>query len=158
MLNRKNATNERHLAPSATVNIIGKGTVIEGDLHCEGDLRIDGQVKGRIFSRFKVLIGQEGSLEGELSCTEAEILGNMQGTLHVNGLLNLRGKAVVSGEIFTVRFEMEPTVRFNGRCEMRDPATGEEPDLPLSFDAPRPEHGKQPTERATETLFEEESA
>ena len=51
---------------SASVNLIGTGTVITGDVKSNGDLRIDGTLIGSIFSKGKVVVGPTGEVEGEL--------------------------------------------------------------------------------------------
>ncbi len=105
---------------SPDANIITKGTLIQGDLYCEGDLRVDGQVKGTIRSKAKVMIGSEGLVEGDVECVRAEVLGSVKGSLKVQDLLYLRGNAKMDGDVLTTHLEMEPTVRFNGKCTMQD--------------------------------------
>lgn len=102
------------------MNVISKGTFIQGDLQSEGDIRIDGEVKGTIRSRSKVLVGQEGFVDGDVQCVHAEILGRVKGSLTVQEHLNLRGNARMEGDVLTTHLEMEPTVRFNGKCTMQD--------------------------------------
>jgi cytoskeletal protein CcmA (bactofilin family) len=70
-----------------------------------------------------VLIGPHGKLDGNLECKEGEIMGYIKGTIRVDGLLYLRGEALVTGDVQTAQFEMEPTVKFNGRCQMADTAS-----------------------------------
>lgn len=110
-----------HSAPSSKeLNVISKGTLIQGDLICEGDLRIDGEVKGTIRSRSKVMVGPEGLVDGDVECVHAEVLGRVKGSLKVQDHLYLRGNARMEGDVLTTHFEMEPSVRFNGKCTMED--------------------------------------
>lgn len=105
---------------SKEMNVIAKGTLIQGDIICDGDLRIDGEVKGTIRSRSKVLVGPEGLVDGDVECVHAEVLGSVKGSLKVQDHLYLRGNAKMEGDVLTTHFEMEPSVRFNGRCTMQD--------------------------------------
>lgn len=105
---------------SREVNVIAKGTLIQGDLSCEGDIRIDGEVKGTIRSQSKVMVGGEGFVDGDVECVQAEVLGRVKGSLKVQDHLYLRGSARMEGDVLTTHFEMEPSVRFNGKCTMQD--------------------------------------
>lgn len=53
-------------------NIIGNGTLIKGEVESNGDIRIDGKVVGSVKSTGKVVIGQNGIVEGEINCKTAD--------------------------------------------------------------------------------------
>lgn len=128
---------------SKEVNVIAKGTLIRGDVISDGDLRIDGEVKGTIRSRSKVMVGPEGMVDGDVECVHAEVLGRMKGSLKVQDHLYLRGNAKMEGDVLTTHFEMEPSVRFNGKCTMEDkielsPIGKQEAKAPTPAPAPAP--------------------
>jgi len=102
----------------SSTTIIGAGTVITGDLESSGDIRIDGTLVGNLHSKAKVLIGQEGVVEGDINGQQADIMGKVTGMLRIRELLQLKGRCVVTGEIYTGRLEVEPTATFNGSCHM----------------------------------------
>ncbi len=104
--------------PVGSTTIIGAGTVITGDIESNGDIRIDGTLIGNLVSKAKVLVGQEGVVEGDISGLQADIMGRVTGTVKIKELLQLHGKSIVSGEIFTGRLEVEPSATFNGSCHM----------------------------------------
>jgi len=99
-------------------NRISKGTSITGEIKSEGDFRIDGTLDGKIESTGKVVIGKGGKLKGTLVCEEADLEGTVDGTLTIDGLLNLRSSAVVKGEVTTGRLSVEPGADFNATCSM----------------------------------------
>lgn len=102
----------------SSTTIIGAGTVITGDIESSGDIRIDGTLVGNLHSKAKVLIGQEGVVEGDINGQQADIMGKVTGMLRIRELLQLKGRCVVTGEIYTGRLEVEPTATFNGSCYM----------------------------------------
>lgn len=108
---------------SADANVISKGTRIQGDVFCEGDLRIDGIVTGKIYSKSKVMVGKGGFVDGNIECVQAEIYGKVKGSLTVQDHLFLRAEAKMDGDVLTSHLEMEPTVKFNGKCTMQDKVT-----------------------------------
>jgi cytoskeletal protein CcmA (bactofilin family) len=105
-------------SPAGANSIIGAGTVITGNMESNGDIRIDGVLRGNLKGRAKILIGPEGVVEGDIDGEQADVLGRITGSIKVAGLLNLRGKATVNGDIFTGKLQMEPTATFNGQCHM----------------------------------------
>lgn len=116
MFNSKTKTNEAPAGGGTT--IIGAGTVINGDIESNADIRIDGTLIGNLSSRAKVLIGQDGVVEGDINGQQADIMGKVTGMLRIKELLQLRGKCNVSGEVFAGKLEVEPTATFNGSCHM----------------------------------------
>jgi cytoskeletal protein CcmA (bactofilin family) len=115
MFTSKTKINE---TPVGSTTIIGAGTVIHGDIESNGDIRIDGTLVGNLSSKAKVLIGQEGVVEGDIIGQQADIMGKVTGMIKIKELLQLKGKSTVSGEISTGKLEVEPTATFNGSCHM----------------------------------------
>ncbi len=114
---KSKSKNDAALPPSS-VSIIGAGNIFSGDLECNGDLRIDGTVKGSIYSKAKVIIGQTGFIEGDIHCNEADITGSVTGNIFTKAALVLKENAVVNGDVHTVKLIIEPTASFNGKCVM----------------------------------------
>jgi cytoskeletal protein CcmA (bactofilin family) len=93
----KNSGNMRTNTPeTGTVNIIGPGTTIEGDVVSSGDIRIDGGLKGSLRTRGKLVVGPSGTVEGEIHCQNADISGTVRGKLNITELLSLKGTAKIS--------------------------------------------------------------
>lgn len=115
----KNSGNMRTTTPeSGTVNIIGAGTSIEGDVVSSGDIRIDGSLKGTLKTRGKLVVGPSGTIEGEVICQNADISGNIRGKVNVAELLSLKSTGKVNGEISTGKLAIEPGADFSGSCSM----------------------------------------
>lgn len=99
-------------------SLIGTGTTITGDIVSNGDVRIDGVLKGNIRGSAKILIGQDGVVEGDIEGQQADIMGRVEGRISVKELLNLRSNAIIKGDIRAGKLQIEPTVVFNGQCQM----------------------------------------
>ncbi len=110
---------EIEINPSASsTSLIGAGTIIKGDIVSNGDIRIDGTLKGNILGSAKVLIGSEGVIEGDIEGAQADIQGKVTGKIVIKDLLNLRGKSVIKGNISAGKLQVEPTVSFKGQCHV----------------------------------------
>ncbi|HZK68081.1 MAG TPA: polymer-forming cytoskeletal protein [Paludibacter sp.] len=104
----------------AMYNALTNGSKIVGKIFADSDFRIDGEVEGTITCSGKVVIGQKGVLKGSISCTNAEIIGTVEGDIVVSETLSLRGTAVIKGDVKTKVLMVEPNAVFNGTCSMRD--------------------------------------
>lgn len=103
-----------------TLNFLGAGTTISGDIQSNGDFRIDGHLKGSINSKGKVVVGSSGKVEGDIVCQNADVSGTIQAKLIVHELLMLKASSIVHGDIFTSKMAIEPGARFTGSCNMGD--------------------------------------
>lgn len=104
-----------------TVNsstLIGAGTVITGDLESNGDIRIDGTLKGNLIGKAKIIVGEKGVVEGNIEGLQADIMGQVIGNIKMQELLFLHGNTEVHGDIYTGKLQVEPTAVFNGKCHM----------------------------------------
>ena len=99
-------------------NRILLGTEMVGDIKTDGDIRIDGKVKGTIDATGKLVVGEKGVVEGEVKCTNATISGLIKGTLQVENLLTMHTSAKVKGDILTGKLSVEPGAEFTGTCSM----------------------------------------
>ena len=98
--------------------MIGAGTTITGDLESNGDIRIDGTLIGNLRGKAKIIIGADGAVQGNIEGLQADIMGHVTGTIKVQELLYLHGKAEVEGDIYAGKLQIEPTAVFNGKCHM----------------------------------------
>jgi cytoskeletal protein CcmA (bactofilin family) len=117
MFNSKSKSSFDDSHASAT-SIIGAGTTITGNIQSNGDIRIDGILKGNLVAKAKILIGTDGVIEGDIDGKQADILGKVTGKIKVADLLYLHGQAVVDGDIYAGKLQIEPTASFNGQCHM----------------------------------------
>lgn len=103
---------------SNSINLIGPGTIIKGDVSSDGDLRIDGKVIGTISSKSKVVVGATGTVEGEIKCQNTDIFGTHKGNISATDLVFLKSTANLEGDINTSKIVIESGAVFKGRCNM----------------------------------------
>lgn len=102
---------------TSSVNIVGSGTEINGNLVTQGDIRIDGKVKGDVSSKAKVVIGETGEVEGNIYSNEAEISGKVLGNIKITETLFLKATANLKGNIISNKLVIENGADFNGYCQ-----------------------------------------
>ena len=101
-----------------SINIIGAGTTIEGDIKSGGDIRIDGTVYGSIHSKARVVVGTTGVVEGDVHSQNADLSGRVKGKTTVAELLFLKSTSKVTGDIVTGKLVVEVGATFTGTCNM----------------------------------------
>ena len=87
------------------INIVTNGTTIKGDITASGDFRLDGTLEGNIQLNGKLVVGDTGIVNGNLSVKE---------------LLSLHTTARVKGDILINKLSIEPGAVFTGKCRMLD--------------------------------------
>jgi cytoskeletal protein CcmA (bactofilin family) len=103
---------------NGSINIIGLGTTINGDIESNGDIRIDGTVKGTITSKAKVVIGKSSVIDGDVEAQNADISGKVNGKLSVAQTLLLKPTSFINGDIVVNKLVVESGAEFNGKCTM----------------------------------------
>lgn len=108
-------------------NLIGNGTTIKGEINATGDIRIDGTIIGTLKSSGKVVIGQQGIVEGDIVCNSSDISGNVKGTIRVDELTTLKSTSRLEVELYTKQLLIEVGAIFTGKCDMSSQKPAAEP-------------------------------
>ena len=103
---------------SPSINIIGYGTEIQGNVNTTGDIRIDGKMVGDFSSNQKLVVGQSGIIEGNISCRDCDISGKISGNVVVSEVVTLKSTADILGDISTPSIVIEMGAQFSGVCKM----------------------------------------
>lgn len=102
-------------------NLLAKGTRLSGEIETLGDIRIDGHLSGKIIAKGKVVVGQEGFVEGSIECKNIDICGKVEANINTEELTVLKNTAKIKGDIVTKRISIEPGAVFEGHCKMEYP-------------------------------------
>jgi cytoskeletal protein CcmA (bactofilin family) len=102
------------------LNSLVKGTIVEGSITSESDIRVDGIIKGILTCNAKVIIGPTGFITGEVKCQNAMIEGKFDGKLRVAELLSIKETAEVTGDVVTAKLLVQPGAMFNVTCTMKE--------------------------------------
>lgn len=100
------------------VTLVSKGTVIKGDIVSATDIRVDGGIDGTVYSKGKIVVGENASLAGNLLCSNLDLWGKMNGSLCVKDTLSVKSTASVIGDIYVNQIQVEMGAQINGSCRM----------------------------------------
>lgn len=109
---------ETAAAGQDSINLIGAGTSIKGDVQANGDIRIDGTVTGTVTAKGKIVLGNSGYIDGEIYCKSADISGTVKGNLNVTELTHLKATAKFTGDVNTGKLAIDSGASFSGNCSM----------------------------------------
>lgn len=102
------------------LNKISVGTTFKGDIVSDGDFRIDGRFEGTITTGGRIVVGKDGSIDGTIDCSNAEVEGAMSGVMNVNDVLSVKSSGRVSGTVRASRLAIELGAVFDvTSCEMK---------------------------------------
>lgn len=107
-------------------NTLAAGTTVKGNIITETDFRLDGRIEGDVSCNGKIVVGPKGNVTGNIVSANAEILGEVEGSVRVSEKLILKTTAIIKGDIFAQTLEIEPNARFNGVCNMSSMPSGKE--------------------------------
>jgi cytoskeletal protein CcmA (bactofilin family) len=113
----KKETTEKSLAAaksSLEETILAEGVMVKGELHFDKQLRINGSFEGSLQTNGKVIVGEKGSIKGNISLDEAEIHGKIVGNIRVHKLL-VGASAQIHGNIYAQSVDFQKGAKLVGQ-------------------------------------------
>jgi cytoskeletal protein CcmA (bactofilin family) len=104
--------------------LLGRGTTFEGKLTFEGTVRIDGRLKGTVFSDDVLIIGEGATVEADIDIGEIIIQGTLIGNVHAKRGIEVLAPGRVKGDLHTPSLQIEKGVIFEGRSFMEGVVAG----------------------------------
>lgn len=99
--------------------VIGENTRFEGNIFCDGSVRIDGKVEGDINSSGgDVLIGTKAHVKGNIIANNLQLSGTIEGNIQVAGMLRISSTGRLYGDIQVRNFVSDEGAIFQGKCVM----------------------------------------
>lgn len=114
-------------------SLIGRQTVLTGDVQFSGGLHVDGTVKGNVTadedSRSVLTLSEHGTIEGEVTVPNIVLNGSVVGDVHATERIELVANARVAGNVYYGLIEMAMGAEVNGNLVH----SGEESRSPLKL-------------------------
>jgi cytoskeletal protein CcmA (bactofilin family) len=113
-----NAPAHRETAVGEISTLLGRGSEFEGKLTFEGTVRIDGCLKGEVFSDDVLVVGEGAVVEAEIDIGEIIIQGTVKGNIKAQRSVEILAPGKVKGDITTPALQIDKGVIFDGRANM----------------------------------------
>lgn len=154
MFNTKK-TNFETTSASTINTIIGDKSKIIGTLTASEPTRVDGVLEGKILSESTVIIGEHGSINGDIEGHDILIAGVVNGNIHASERIRITSTGRVFGDIFTRTLVIDEGASFKGNCRT-DVAEEMSAIEPLSDNGQQwDDSGEEPHWNTVETIQEE---
>jgi len=98
--------------------IIGSSVKVEGDFVCQGNMIIDGEVKGNVKTKGFLKIGERAIIVADIGASGALISGQVRGNVKVDDFLEITKSAKIFGDIEAARLSVAEGALINGKCSM----------------------------------------
>jgi cytoskeletal protein CcmA (bactofilin family) len=121
--------NQAKAAPDEVENILGASSFVRGDLKAERGFRVDGKVEGSIESAGPVIIGETGSVRGDVRGSDVIVVGKVQGNVTASGHLDIGASGRVVGDVCAKSIRIETGGTFRGKSSMGDDEEGDPVEL-----------------------------
>ncbi|MCY3565121.1 MAG: polymer-forming cytoskeletal protein [Gammaproteobacteria bacterium] len=112
--------------------LISGATTVNGDIHFEGELIIEGRVVGKVLaeegSEAQLRVAESGSIEGDVEVPLVVINGNVNGNVRASKHIELAAQGLVNGNVVYNLIEMVMGSAVNGSLTRMD---REEPEIAL---------------------------
>ncbi|MFF2911841.1 polymer-forming cytoskeletal protein [Paenibacillus sp. NPDC057934] len=106
----------------STDSLIGHGGTLEGKVHCDTNLRIEGTFSGEIECSGTVTIGEQGTVRSSITAEEIIIAGKVYGDVTANRRLIMTGSGQLHGNISAATLNIMEGSFLNGSVDMKQPA------------------------------------
>lgn len=124
-------------APARGSSVLARDLVFEGNISGQGELTIEGQVKGDVRVG-RLIVGDTGSVEGSVQADSVEVRGRVVGAV-TGQQVRLLGTAYVDGDINHEQLAIEVGAYFQGRClQSRPGQAAPQAAAPVAQVAPAP--------------------
>jgi cytoskeletal protein CcmA (bactofilin family) len=118
-----NAPSRREAVIGEITTLLGRGSEFEGKLTFEGTVRIDGKLKGEVFSEDVLIIGEGALVEAQIDIGEIIIQGNVVGNIRASRGIEIHAPGRVKGDLTTPSLQIDKGVVFEGRSFMEEAAS-----------------------------------
>lgn len=116
--------------------IIGPTMKVEGDFVGEGDVIVDGEVRGTLKTKQDLKVGEQAVIKADVEAVNALVSGTIEGNLTATENLELTASAQVKGDVSAKVLQVAPGATINGTITMSgtssqpEPTSQEEPTTP----------------------------
>lgn len=112
-------------SPSTLLNqaeiftIIGADFQFDGNIKGKSIIRIEGKIIGNVTVQQGIILGENGSVQGNIETESAVIYGTVNGNVKAQQL-EIKETGCVNGDIKTDTIAIEMGAQYNGKLEMKN--------------------------------------
>ncbi len=101
------------------LTLVGEDCEFNGNIKGKSTLRIEGEIIGNVFAEKGLILGEKGSIKGNVETESAVIYGTLNGNIKAQQL-EIKHSGCVNGDIKTDTIAIEMGAQYNGKLEMKN--------------------------------------
>jgi cytoskeletal protein CcmA (bactofilin family) len=106
--------------PTSSSALLSRGVSIKGLVKFLNELRIDGEVEGRIDSTGTLTLGEHALVRGQIRTKSVKVRGTVEGNVFVTECCELQAGCVLRGDIEAPRLKVDENATFVGGAKVGD--------------------------------------
>lgn len=130
--------------------IIGDNAKIEGVISTMDSTRVDGSLEGKILSESSVIVGESGTVKGDILAVEILVAGTVYGNLTAKEKIELTSTGKVLGDMVTKTLVIDEGASFKGNCTMEVMGEKSSSDASAAVKEAAAAHAKSAPEKKSE--------
>jgi len=109
--------NKIELDQQAIATFISEGCVFDGNMKAPAFVRIEGQINGDVIVDEGLILGEKGSIKGNIVTKEIIVYGTVDGNINTQSL-EIKSTGRITGDIKTQTLQVETGGMHNGKLSM----------------------------------------
>jgi len=106
--------------PLKEVSFLGKGTVLEGKMTFQGELRLGGKFDGEIYESGMLIVAETAALKGKFKVQAIAIRGLVEGEVDARERVDIYREGKFFGNLFTPIITIEESGIFEGNLKRKE--------------------------------------
>ncbi len=98
--------------------IIVAGTVVEGTIIGNADVRVEGVVNGKIILESNLVVASEGTTAADIQANSVFVEGKHSGNIEAKELIQIAPEGQVKAELKAPAVSIEKGAKFSGQIDM----------------------------------------
>ena len=107
--------------PQTNQAVIGASMRINGEIHSQEPLLVDGDVEGSVHLVHALTVGQGGKIRANIKARDVTIFGSVEGNVEVSGKITIRENGTLIGDIRTAGIVIDDGAYFKGSIDIIRP-------------------------------------
>lgn len=95
---------------------IAKGTTIEGNFKAQSNIRLEGVIEGDVECIGRIVLSEQAQIKGSVNCHTILCKGHVIGNIVAKNTIHLYPTAVIEGDIFYQKLQVDEGAVFNGNA------------------------------------------
>lgn len=100
-------------------NILSENTVVTGDIAFDGSTKIDGKIAGNIVCDGDAIIGEAGSVNGNITAKSVIISGKVTGNVNAEKQFCITSTGILNGDVEASSLVIDEGAEFNGMSKSK---------------------------------------